>query len=314
MLARPAAALHPRFMSSTLLALPRAALAFFAVALNTLVHATPLLLLALFKMLLPAAARRRITPLLSALAHSWIDVNSTLMCRFGRLRIIVEGGEGLSRDGWYLVVCNHQSWVDIPVLQQVFNPRIPLLKFFLKHVLIWVPVLGLAWWALDFPFMRRYTREQLQRHPEWRGKDKEATRRACEKFRDLPVSVMNFVEGTRFTAAKHAQQASPYAHLLLPRAGGVAFVLDAMGGLLQALVDVTIVYPAGRPGMLDLLTGRVREVRVHVRTLAIPAQLLAGDYENDAGFRAQFQDWINTLWRDKDARFAQLAAGSAGPV
>jgi 1-acyl-sn-glycerol-3-phosphate acyltransferase len=211
----------------------------------------------------------------------------------------------LRRGGNYLVLCNHQSWVDIPVLQKVFNRRIPFLRFFLKSQLIWVPLLGPAWWALDFPFMKRYSKETLARHPELQGKDREATRRACEKFRQLPVSVMNFVEGTRFTRAKHDAQGSPFRHLLRPKAGGVAFVLDAMGDALHAILDVTLVYPGGTPSMMDLIGGRVREIRVHVRELPIDAAL-RGDYENDAAFRERFQSWVNALWRDKDARITQM--------
>src|SRR5688572_18155740 len=220
------------------------------------------------------------------MAESWIAGNGLLLRAFTRTRLEVEGREGLAREHWYLVVANHQSWVDILVLQDVFNRRIPFLKFFLKQELIWVPLLGLAWWALDFPFMRRYSRETLERRPELRGKDTEATRRACAKFASLPVSVMNFVEGTRFTPEKHAQQGSPHAHLLRPKAGGVAFVLDSMCGILRSVIDVTIAYPAGRPTLMDLIADRVPCVRVHVRELPIPAGLVGGDYENDAAFRA----------------------------
>jgi 1-acyl-sn-glycerol-3-phosphate acyltransferase len=168
------------------------------------------------------------------------------------------GFEALRDDGHYLVLANHQSWVDIVVLQTVLNRRIPFLRFFLKSELIWVPFLGLAWWALDFPFMKRYSRRTLARNPELAGKDIEATRRACEKFKGMPVSVMNFVEGTRFTAAKHGRQSPPYRHLLKPKAGGVAFVMDAMGSALHSVVDATIAYPAGIPTMLDLLSGASR--------------------------------------------------------
>lgn len=293
-------------MARTALAPLRAALAFLLVVGNTLFHASLLLPLAALKALLPSASlRRRLSRVLAAIAHSWIGFNSRLIRRAGT-RVQVDGADGLQREGWYLVVCNHQSWVDIPVLQLVFNDRIPLLTFFLKRELIWVPVLGLAWWALDFPFMRRYTRAQLERHPEWRGKDLDATRRACEKFREQPVAIMNFVEGTRFTPAKHAQPPSPYAHLLLPRAGGVAFVLQSMGPLLQAIVDVTVVYPRGRPTLYDLLAGRIGEVRVDVRRRAIPPEFLSGDYQNDAAFRERFQHWLNALWQEKDARMQAL--------
>jgi len=291
---------------SSVLALLRIPLVCALAALNVVVHVLPLLALALIKALVPVRSiRRALSAVLVAIAESWIGINGLLLRVFTRTRIEVEGRGGLRREHWYLVLANHQSWVDILVLQDVFNRRIPFLKFFLKQELIWVPFLGLAWWALDFPFMRRYSRETLERRPELRGKDTEATRKACAKFAHLPVSVMNFVEGTRFTPAKHAQQASPYAALLRPRAGGVAFVLESMGGILRSVIDVTIAYPAGRPELLDLLADRVPCVRVHVRELPIPAEILGGDYENDAAYRERFQAWINALWAEKDARLAE---------
>ena len=280
----------------------RLPLALLLVALNVLVHASVLLMLAVIKALVPIAGFRAwISRALVAIAEQWIAVNGVLFALITRTRWRVDGVEGLDRRGWYLVLSNHQSWVDIPVLQKTFNRRIPFLKFFLKQKLKWVPVLGLAWWALDFPFMQRYTKQQLEAHPHWRGKDKQATRAACEKFRHAPVSVMNFVEGTRYTAAKHAQQQSPFANLLRPRAGGVAFVLEAMGDMFHSIVDVTIVYPGGRPTMIDLLANRIPEIHVHVRQLPIPQQFIGGDYENDAEFRERFQNWINALWMEKDA-------------
>jgi 1-acyl-sn-glycerol-3-phosphate acyltransferase len=154
--------------------------------------------------------------------------------------------------------------------------------------------------------MKRYSKEALEKHPHLRGKDIEATRKACAKYRELPVSVMNFVEGTRFTPAKHARQGAPHADLLLPRAGGIAFVLDAMGELLNAVVDVTLAYPQGRPSMIDLFTGRVREVHVEVRALDIPPDLLGGDYSNDAAFRERFQAWLNAIWGAKADRLEAL--------
>ena len=279
------------------------------IALNTLLHCLPLFAVALFKALLPlAAVRRACNPLLTGLAESWIGVNSAMMGAFTRTRFQADMPATLERDGHYLVLANHQSWVDILVLQKVFNRRIPLLRFFLKRSLFWVPVLGLAWWALDFPFMGRYSRKQIARNPELGRRDMEATRRACARFRDIPVAVMNFVEGTRFTRAKHDGQGSPFRHLLKPKSGGVAFVLDAMGQGLHALLDVTIVYPGGIPSMLDLMANRVPEVKVLVRERPIPAELVAGDYQGDRAFRARFQQWMNGMWQQKDEDIARLLA------
>ncbi len=290
-------------MMSRLLRGLRAALAGVLVACSTVLHVPVLLVVALFKALLPfAPVRARLDRVLMLIAESWIGFNSRMVDVFTRTRFIVEGLDGLQYGGHYLVLANHQSWVDIPVLQKVFNRRIPLLRFFLKSQLFWVPLLGLAWWALDFPFMKRYSRQQLARRPELAGRDIAATRRACEKFRHIPVSVMNFVEGTRFTPAKHARQASPFRHLLKPKAGGVAFVVGAMGEAIGSVLDVTLHYDIGKPTLMDLFSDRIGVVRVHVREREIPQGFAGGDYENDRACRVQFQGWINQMWLDKDER------------
>lgn len=281
-------------------------------ATNTVLHVPPLLLAALLKALVPARGfRRACDAVLMAIAASWIGINTTMIRWFTRTRFLVDIDANLQPQGHYLVVANHQTWVDIPVLQAALNRRVPLLRFFLKSQLFWVPLLGVAWWALDFPFMKRYSREQLARRPELAGRDVVATRRACAKFMHIPVSIMNFVEGTRFTREKHANQASPFMHLLKPKAGGIAFVLDAMGQALHSVLDVTIVYPGGRPTMFDLFADRVREVRVSIRERPIPADLLSGDYQNDPAFRERMQRWLNDVWAEKDRTIAALLAQPA---
>jgi 1-acyl-sn-glycerol-3-phosphate acyltransferase len=289
-------------------------LAAILIGSSTVLHVLPLFVVALLKALLPfASVRLACNPLLTGIAESWIGFNSRMIDLFTRTRLVVTGDAALHVDGHYLVLANHQSWVDIPVLQKVFNRRIPLLRFFLKSQLFWIPLMGLAWWALDFPFMKRYTREQVERRPELAGRDIASTRRACEKFRSIPVAVMNFVEGTRFTPAKHAAQQSPYRHLLKPKSGGVAFVIDAMGDGLQAILDVTIVYPGGRPTLLDLFGDKVAEVHVGVRERPIPREFVGGDYQGDAVFREHFQAWMSALWQDKDAAIERIVRGAPAP-
>jgi 1-acyl-sn-glycerol-3-phosphate acyltransferase len=276
-------------------------------ALNVIGWCLVLFTVALLKFLVPIPAWRRLASrAMTALAEGWIGTNNAIFRLMGSLPLDARGLEGLSLREWYLVVSNHRSWVDILVLQAVFNRRIPFLKFFLKQQLIWVPFLGLAWWALDFPFMRRYTSAHLAKHPEDRGKDLAATRRACEKFRLIPTSVMNFVEGTRFTPQKHAAMKSPYRHLLPPRAGGVSFVLSAMGGMLHSKLDVTIAYTSGTPSLWDLCCGRVGTVIVDVRRRPIEQWLSAGDYMNDPAFRERFQAWLGGVWAEKDALLERL--------
>lgn len=205
-----------------------------------------------------------------------------------------------------MVIANHQSWVDIVILQRVLNRKIPFLKFFLKKELIFVPFLGLAWWALDFPFMRRYSTAQLRKNPKLRGKDIEITRKACAKFKSKPVSVMNFVEGTRFKADKHRQQNSQFKHLLKPKAGGLAFALSAMGEHIHKLVDVSIYYPEKVPSYWDYISGQVKEVHVHINVSEIPAAM-RGDYMKDREFKIAFQEQLNQLWLKKDQTLELLA-------
>ncbi len=282
--------------------------------LNTLFWCGVLFVVALVKLALPmAAVRTRIDPLLNAIATQWIGFNSAWMRLTQRTQWDVTGADELRYAGWYLVNCNHQSWVDIFVLQHVLNRRIPLLKFFLKQQLIYVPVIGLAWWALDFPFMRRHSKAALRANPALRDQDLETTRRACAKFALVPTSMMNFAEGTRFTSAKHKAQSSPYKHLLKPKAGALALALNAMGEQFHSLIDATIVYPQGVPTFWDFLCGRTERVVVRIRQLPIPAEFNTGDYAADSAFRRRFHHWLARLWEEKDAQIDDIV-GPAGSV
>ncbi|ALM89162.1 MULTISPECIES: acyltransferase [Alteromonas] len=280
--------------------------------LNTVLWATPIIILSFFKLIPLAPWRRFISYILDACATAWITINNLNQRVSSRTKWDVTGLDQLTRNDWYLVIANHQSWVDILVLQRVFNRKIPFLKFFLKKELIYVPILGLAWWALDFPFMRRYSKSFLAKNPHLKGKDMETTRKACEKFQTKPVSIMNFVEGTRFTQEKHDRQNSPFSHLLKPKAGGVAFVLSAMGSQLHKLIDVTIDYPGGVPSFWDFVSGKVRDIRVSIKVTPIK-DITENGYFNDNYFddpkvRSQFQRWLNSRWQDKNDQLESINA------
>ena len=231
--------------------------------INTLFWSCLLFPLTFLKVIIPVAPVRKVlTSLLAAVANAWISCNSGWMILTQKMNWTIERPDNLSRNGWYFVLSNHQSWVDILVLQHTLNGRIPLLKFFLKQELIKVPIMGAAWWALDFPFMKRYSKEYLAKHPEMKGKDLDTTRAACEKFKDMPTSVMNFLEGTRFTQKKHDETGSPFKHLLKPKAGGMAFAMSAMGDQFQSILDVTINYPDGIPTFWDFMQGKMPRCNV----------------------------------------------------
>lgn len=277
--------------------------------LNIVICAVFLFSFSLIKLLIPVAAIRiQLNKVLVFLGEHWIYGNNAWMALTQRTQWDVRGLERLNNRSWYLVNSNHQSWVDIFVLQRWLTGRIPLLKFFLKQELIWVPIMGLAWWALDFPFMRRHSEEYLKKHPEMRGKDLETTRAACEKFAQIPTSVMNFLEGTRFTPGKHQRQQSPFRNLLKPKAGGIALALNAMGDKFDRFLNVTIVYPDAIPTFWVFLCGKVKRVIVHIEQLPIPQEFIRGDYAQDPQFRANFQLWVQQLWQEKDALIDRLKA------
>ena len=276
---------------------------------NTLAWCALLFVVALVKLLLPwKPVRAVLDRALNALATAWIACNSAWMRLTQRTRWDVAGLDALEPGGWYMVNCNHQSWVDILVLQHVLNRRIPMLKFFLKQQLLYVPVIGLAWWALDFPFMRRHSNAYLRAHPEKRHDDLEAARVACAKFALAPTSVMNFAEGTRFTPRKHEVQHSPYRHLLKPKTGAIALALSVLGDRFRSFLDVTIVYPGGAPTFWEFLCGTVPVVVVRVSTVPIPPEFCRGNYQDDPKFRRTIQRWMQEMWQKKDREIAALLA------
>lgn len=277
--------------------------------LNTVVLICPLLVFALLKLVLPGRGRDYASWAVMWVAETWSEIDKAIFALCIPTQWDIRGVENLRRDTSYLAVSNHQTWVDIPALIESLNRRTPFFKFFLKKELIWVPLLGLAWWGLDYPFMKRYSKAFLEKHPELKGKDLEITKAACELFKRQPVTVVNYLEGTRFTEAKRQEQQSPYRYLLKPKAGGVAFVLAALGEQLDALLDVTIVYPGNKaPGFWALLNGSISRVIIDIQVRELDPALWAGDYENDPEFRQMVQAWVNQLWVAKDQRIEQLRA------
>ena len=275
----------------------RGVLLFLLYAFNTIFWSMVLFVVALLKLSIPVTGWRELcSRAMDGIGTIWIFFNNCNTRLFNEIRWDVSGTDKLEPNKWYLVLANHQTWVDILVMQKIFFRKIPFLKFFLKKELFWVPVLGLAWWALDYPFLERSSSTL---------KDIETTKRACEKFRKVPVSIMNFVEGTRFTMEKHSEQHSPYSHLLKPKAGGIALVLATMGEQLHSILDVTIAYPEGAKGFWAFLCGEVSEIKVRVESLPIDKEV-SGDYFQDREFRKRFRNWLNALWDQKDKTLAAL--------
>lgn len=154
-------------------------------------------------------------------------------------------------------------------------------------------------------FLRRYSRQELLRNPSLRGKDLENAARACEKLKHIPVSMMTFPEGTRFSEAKREQQNSPYQYLLKPKYGGVGQVLYSFDDALDALIDVTITYPNGTPGVWQYLSGQVKKISMRVQLRPIGDELRGQNFRESAIAKSELKAWLNGIWDEKEEYISQ---------
>ena len=220
--------------------------------------------------------------------------------------------DDVNTQGKYLLVSNHQSWVDTSIVQYISEKRLPLTRFFTKFELIYIPVVGQAFYFLDFPMMRRHSKEAIAKNPALQGKDIEEAKRACALLKNKPFTLLNYLEGTRFTPIKRDKQHSPYKNLLKPRAGGLSLAINALGDDMDGILDMTIVYPDGVPTYGDLWKGNIKRLGVDVRHIKMPDALFTaiqnGGYENDETVKAQMFDWVEAIWQQKDQRITDMLA------
>lgn len=266
----------------------------------------PILFLGLLKLFSVKSWQSFASKHIDNLATLWCALNNRLITALNLSQFTCTGLEDIQPNDWNLVIANHQSWLDIIVLQHVFNKKIPILKFFIKDQLKWIPLLGFAWWAMGCPFMKRYTKEYLAKNPHKQGKDMESTRKAIKQFNNQPVSVMNFIEGTRFTKIKQTEQQSPFQHLLKPKAGGIGFVISALGHKIDHLLDVTIVYPEKHYSLWDFMCKRIDNIHISIREISIPDAFKQPESVLDQHIFSDFKDWLNEHWGQKDLIVQQL--------
>ena len=218
--------------------------------------------------------------------------------------------DDLSTNGQYILISNHQSWVDTAIIQYISENRLPLTRFFTKFELIYIPIVGQAFYFLDFPMMKRYSKEAIAKNPELKNRDLIEAKRACQLLVNKPFTLLNFIEGTRFTQKKHDLQGSPYPNLLKPKAGGLALALAALGDKIDGLLDMTIVYPDGAPEYKDLWQGNIRRIGVDIRHIAVPedllARLLAGKFQEDEKTKTDMYQWLDSVWQEKQQRMEQM--------
>lgn len=283
--------------------LPRHIVAFIGLliqVLNIFICGAYIFALAPFKVLLPIRpAQIFVRKLLRFTPAIWSSISAFSIWLCTKTEWDIQLPNDIMQDESCMLICNHQSWNDILVNQKVFFRKLPPSVYFMKRELLAVPILGWGCWLLDFPFMQRYTKKYLEKHPEKRGQDIATAQRSCAKFIGFPSTIVNYPEGTRFTQAKHDLQQSPFKHLLKPKATGVALALQAMQNQVKHIVNVTIIYPYGVKGLWDFLSGAIKKVVVRAEVIPVTTNLI-GDYLHDDRYREHFQAWLNDLWQKKD--------------
>jgi 1-acyl-sn-glycerol-3-phosphate acyltransferase len=274
--------------------------------INTLISGMLLLVVSVLRIIPLKGAQYAWHKAIEFLIRLWVNINTLIQrVTIPRTQWVIESNfksleDVLHPDHWYLLISNHQNWVDILVLQRIFNGYIPFPKFFLKRELLWIlPVVSWACWLLNFPLVARYNQKQLAKNPELKTYNLNMTRKACEAYKTFPTTVANFVEGTRFTDSRHKAQGSPYRHLLKPNAGGIALSLDILHHYLDKILNVTICYNPQKMNFWNFLCGDIRRIKVHIEVLPITSKLI-GDYQNDRLFRGHIQKWLNDIWIRKD--------------
>jgi len=212
--------------------------------------------------------------------------------------------EDANTDTWYIAMSNHQSWADIFILLAAGHKKIPLLKFFMKKELQWIPIIYLVHKTVDMPFLNRHSRAQIQENPELKKIDFENAKKAAKRFSRNPSTAFSFAEGTRFTLQKHAAQESPYTDLLKPKVGALAIALSGLPQV-DTLIDFTVVYSSQKRSTWDFLCGDLSKAKVVAKTYSLPENLKNKSFEEE-DYRRNFQKFVDAIWLKKQQTIKDL--------
>ncbi len=279
----------------------RTIIALLLIVFNTVWVGIVLTILGVIRAIIPfRIITTNIVFLLQAVSSLWSDINRLTFRVLGKIEWDISLPDGLSRDKSYVVLSNHVSALDIPICFQTLCKIIPFPRYFSKQEVLYIPFLGTGTWAMDAIFMKRYTRAYLRKNPHKRGKDFETTIKRCQRFKNHPVSILNYVEGTRATKDKIKKHGSRYKNLLSPKAGGVAVAMGILSEKVDCVLDMTIVYDCDNPSITAWLKGDITKITITVKKIVIPENIKKGDYVNDKEYKNSFQIWLKNLWNKKD--------------
>lgn len=204
-----------------------------------------------------------------------------------------------------LVVVNHQQMADIPAIMAFARSKKRLgdLKWFVKRKLKHVPGLGWGMSYLNCLFVRR----------DWAADREMIGRTFATIVRErIPLWLVSFVEGTRFSKEKlarnreFAQKAGiePTRHVLVPRTKGFAASIQGLGEHISAVYDLTIGYVDEIPTLWQYICGRVRHIHLHVRRFPV---------DQLPKLEAELAQWLQDRYQEKDRLMAYFLQGGAFP-
>ena len=205
-------------------------------------------------------------------------INSAWMVHVVGINFNVDGT--LPDQPTQVIVANHQTWFDIPILQHVVTGQGPVLKFLIKRQLVWLPIVGWICYALNFPRMNRGSDGRAHRQ------DLDAIKKASSTMHKERGALLIFAEGTRFTEEKHRNQNSPYKKLLIPRPGGLKVALSTMPPD-TPVVDITINYKGGETNFWKCLHGANRDIDIYIE-------------KHNAAEIIDARSWLRDRWEQKD--------------
>ena len=249
------------------------------VTVNLLLGFTLLLPIAIVSWLIPLPAVSRWCFLLVDHIYRFaVKVDSFWMQKVVGIELIIEGEPNTEQTP--VVICNHQSWFDIALIQEVITGNGPIITCLIKREIAWVPIIGWICLALNFPRLRRSKKDGA------RQRDFSIIQKATQKHGSESSALLIFPEGTRFTELKKINQESPYQHLVKPKAGGLKVIKQHVSAD-TSLVDITINYHQKDVNIWNCLHGDPRKITITLDHFKL-AEI--GDIET----------WLNERWLAKD--------------
>lgn len=271
--------------------------------LGPFVFAALILLLVAFNVLqtlslvLLVVSRRAFRSFNRMLAGTWWGLCVILARRLNRASLILSGDSIPMRENAIIVV-NHRDMSDILLIMMLAmgKGRIWDLKWFVKDVLKYVPGIGWGMLFLDCVFVKR----------NWDA-DKDKIHSTFSKFQThrIPIWLISFVEGTRFTQAKkirsqeHAKERGlPILdNVLLPRTKGFVATVQGLSGYASAVYDLTIGHTGPVPSLWQIMTRKVNLFHMHVKRYPIE------DLPEDPALLSQ---WLIMRFSEKDVRLDEF--------